>query len=77
MSIRLRLVGICCLLLLLCGVTIAGAEDLKTRNVVLITTDGLRWQEVFAGAEKALINKQHGGVADVKSIEEKFWRETP
>jgi hypothetical protein len=44
---------------------------------VLITTDGLRWQEVFTGAEKALINKQHGGVADVKGIEEKFWRENP
>lgn len=59
------------------AVTAAGADDLKTQNVVLITTDGLRWQEVFTGADKALINKQHGGVADSKSIEEKFWRETP
>jgi hypothetical protein len=55
----------------------ADAADLKTRNVVLITTDGLRWQEVFTGAEKALINKQYGGVGDVKGIEERFWRETP
>jgi hypothetical protein len=55
----------------------AGAADLKTRNIVLITTDGLRWQEVFTGAEKALINKQYGGVGDVKGIEERFWRETP
>jgi hypothetical protein len=53
------------------------AEELKTQNVVLVTTDGLRWQEVFTGAEKALINKQYGGVTDTKAIERKFWRETP
>ena len=56
---------------------IAEAGDLKTQNVVLITTDGLRWQEVFTGAEKALLNKEHGGVSDVKSVEGKFWRDTP
>jgi len=55
----------------------AGAADLKTQNVILITTDGLRWQEVFTGAEKELINKQHGGVADLKGIEARFARETP
>lgn len=65
------------LLAFLFAATLAGAADLKTQNIVLITTDGLRWQEVFAGAEKALINKQHGGVADAKAIEERFWRETP
>lgn len=63
--------------LLVLAATTIDAADLKTQNIVLITTDGLRWQEVFDGAEKALINKQHGGVADVKGIEEKFWRETP
>ncbi|MEO6245102.1 MAG: AP protein, partial [Opitutaceae bacterium] len=35
-----------------------------TKNVLLVTIDGLRWQEVFGGAEDALINKDHGGVAD-------------
>ncbi len=35
-----------------------------TRNVLLVTLDGLRWQEVFSGAEEALISKEHGGVAD-------------
>lgn len=63
--------------LLLSAASATCAADLKTENVVLITTDGLRWQEVFTGAEQELINKQHGGVADSKAIEEKFWRETP
>lgn len=62
---------------LLLATTNAGAADLKTRNIVLITTDGLRWQEVFTGAEQALINKKQGGVADEKGIEARFWRESP
>lgn len=48
-----------------------------TRNVVLVTTDGLRWQEVFRGAEESLLNKQDGGVADVNALRREFWRETP
>lgn len=54
----------------------AGAQQLKTKNILLITTDGLRWQEVFTGAEKALINKEDGGVANAKEIEAKYWRES-
>ena len=34
------------------------------KNVLLVTIDGLRWQEVFTGAEDTLLNKEHGGVAD-------------
>ncbi len=35
-----------------------------TKNVLLVTIDGLRGQEVFGGAEDALISKEHGGVSD-------------
>ncbi len=35
-----------------------------TKNVLLVTIDGLRWQEVFGGAEDALISKDHGGVGE-------------
>src|SRR3954451_25344029 len=48
-----------------------------TRNVVLVTTDGLRWQEVFRGADDALLNKKDGGVADPDALRRAFWRETP
>jgi Type I phosphodiesterase / nucleotide pyrophosphatase len=48
-----------------------------TRNVILVTTDGLRWQEVFRGADASLINKEDGGVADPDSLRRRFWRETP
>jgi hypothetical protein len=62
-------------LLSVCG--FSNAAELKTENVVLITSDGLRWQEVFTGAEKELLSKEVGGVANVKGTENKFWRETP
>jgi hypothetical protein len=48
----------------------------KTRNVFFITTDGLRWQEVFSGAEQGLMNKSNG-VAHVEALREQFWRDTP
>jgi hypothetical protein len=48
----------------------------RTKNVVLIVTDGLRWQEVFTGAERALISRA-GGVSDTTAILRDFWRESP
>lgn len=34
------------------------------RQVVLVTLDGLRWQEVFRGADDAMINPESGGIAE-------------
>ena len=34
----------------------------KTRNVVLIVSDGLRWQEMFTGADPTLLNEKNGGI---------------
>ena len=48
-----------------------------TENVILLMTDGLRWQEVFSGAEQSLLSKEPGGVKDVEGLKAKFWRETP
>ena len=55
----------------------APADTLKTQNVFLIISDGFRWQEVFNGAEPDLLNKENGGVADVRELKDRFWRETP
>src|SRR5262245_24902355 len=55
-----------------------GAEPrTATRNVILVTTDGMRWQEIFRGADASLLNEPDGGVADLESIRREFWRETP
>lgn len=54
----------------------AGESATKTHNVVLVTTDGLRPEEVFTGADEALLNKKDGGVADVDGLRREFWRPT-
>ena len=48
-----------------------------TRNVVLVTADGVRWQEVFRGADETLLNQKDGGVSDVDALRRDFWRRTP
>lgn len=47
------------------------------RTVVLIITDGLRWQELFTGADSALLTKENGGVEDTLGLRQQFWRPTP
>src|SRR5690349_1388778 len=50
----------------------------KTENVFLVTIDGMRWQEVFGGAEAAILeNKPAGRVRDLKGTRAQFWRATP
>jgi hypothetical protein len=63
------------LLPLLFAVTALAA---KTQNVVLIVSDGLRWQEVFTGAEEDLLNDKAGGswVSD-EDLRKRYWRATP
>ncbi|MDB6024856.1 MAG: putative superfamily protein [Verrucomicrobiales bacterium] len=52
------------------------AEKLKTENVFLIMCDGLRWQEVFGGADEQLLNATHGGVKDANQLRSGAWRDT-
>lgn len=46
----------------------------KTENVVLITLDGLRWQELFKGADPVLINDKNY-VGDIPQLRQLFWAE--
>ena len=47
----------------------------QTQNVILVMTDGLRWQDVFSGADAALMNKE-SGVSNVESLRRDYWRES-
>jgi Metalloenzyme superfamily len=54
------------------------AHSLKTQNVFLIVSDGLRWQEVFTGADSLLMNEEHGGIwENADTLRRAFWRATP
>ena len=44
----------------------------KTENVVLITVDGLRWQELFMGADPEIL-KNKRFVDDVAESKRAFW----
>lgn len=59
-------------LIILLALISANAFSQKTENVVLITLDGMRWQEIFGGAESRLISKNFG---DSAAITRDFWAE--
>jgi len=48
----------------------------KTRNVIFITFDGLRWEEVFYGADSLLINNDDF-TKERKSMVKDYWADTP
>jgi len=50
----------------------------KTHNVVLIVSDGLRWQEVFQGADPLLLDARTGGNwVEEPELKSRYWRATP
>ncbi len=70
-----------CLLLLIVGSTFTGvttaAEPVrKTENVVIVTLDGFRWQELFNGADESFMVANQGGVRDVPGLKEKYLRDS-
>src|SRR5215472_3466069 len=66
------------LLALLACAPLQAQSTLRTRNVVLIVSDGLRWQEVFTGADPTLLNEANGGIWDKEAdLRREFWRDDP
>ncbi len=66
------------LIALLFAAIVAG-QPYKTRNVVIVTADGLRWQDLFGGIDAGLMKEKRAGMDTdaAKAIREKFWRDTP
>ncbi|MFD0793087.1 phosphoglyceromutase [Mucilaginibacter litoreus] len=54
--------------------SVAGAQQTKTRNIIIVTLDGMRWQDVFRGADSALINSKFTN--DKEAVKKKFWAES-
>ena len=52
-----------------------GAAQAPAPNVVVITIDGLRWQEMFSGADREYFKKEKSG--EPGAAEKRFWRPTP
>jgi Type I phosphodiesterase / nucleotide pyrophosphatase len=65
-------------LLLFTAAAVHAQSAPRTRNVVLIVSDGLRWQEVFTGADPTLLNEKDGGIWDKEAdLRREFWRDDP
>ncbi|RFZ92718.1 phosphoglyceromutase [Mucilaginibacter conchicola] len=64
------------LLILLLVTLFAGAfaQSHKTQNVIIVTLDGMRWQDVFRGADSALINSKY--TDDKDEVKKQFWAQT-
>jgi hypothetical protein len=52
------------------------AADAGDRRVILVTLDGMRWQEVFGGAQETYVDPRAGGVLDVPGVRKQFLRDT-
>lgn len=53
------------------------AQPLRTENVILITADGLRHQEVFSGVDRLLLDHpDEAGIQRPGLLKETFWRDS-
>jgi hypothetical protein len=55
---------------------VAGQSARRTDRVILITLDGMRWQEVFRGADPALTRDERY-VSDTTALRAEFWADDP
>src|SRR6185436_6324409 len=60
--------------LVVCPILLLQAQAPPSRNVVIITLDGLRWQEFFGGADREYFKK--GTEGEISAAEKRFWRAT-
>lgn len=51
------------------------AQAQKTENIIIITTDGFRWQELFGGMDPAIANNKLFFQSDSAGIYKKYWAE--
>jgi type I phosphodiesterase/nucleotide pyrophosphatase len=70
-------------LFLTCAALLAAAQQntasRTVRNVLVVTMDGMRWQEVFGGMTPELLTQKEGGVSEAakKKSDERFGGPTP
>jgi hypothetical protein len=63
---------IICVTIILMATLAQAQSSLQTDNVILVTLDGLRWQELFDGADESLIGNE-AYVDDADLLKARFW----
>jgi hypothetical protein len=64
-------------LVVLAALAALPAADRKTRNLILITADGLRRQEVFTGMDPLLMREKTAHMDKADAVRNLYWAETP
>lgn len=64
------------LLLVLAALAANAESPLQTEHVILITFDGLRWQEVYTGADAKLIDDEEF-VEEPAVLRQRYWDDDP
>jgi hypothetical protein len=68
------------LVLILAAIGIGGTRPAAAPpvadRVIVVTVDGVRWQEVFGGASAELVEGKDGGAPDAKALAARFLRPT-
>jgi hypothetical protein len=75
--LRMVLTILCAIFCVASPLCAQAPADHKTQHIIFVMTDGLRWQEVFTGAEGSLMNKKNGKVTGETLLKKTYWRETP
>lgn len=68
------------LLSLLAGARAASPTETETKNVILVTLDGVRTQELFTGMDVSIARSEEdsgAGEEDLVVARERYWRSTP
>jgi hypothetical protein len=57
--------------------TCYSAFSQRAENIIIITTDGFRWQEVFSGMDSAIANNKTFNQGDSAAIFKRYWADNP
>jgi hypothetical protein len=68
----IRLVAACACALVASGGVLTQQPSSPAANVIVVTMDGLRWQEFFGGVSNDYLTQEAGRVADPAGIERRF-----
>ncbi|MGY3055118.1 hypothetical protein ACVWYG_003329 [Pedobacter sp. UYEF25] len=57
------------------ALTLQSIAQHKTKNLIVVTLDGMRWQDVYRGADSTLINSTF--TTDKDDVNKTYWASTP
>ncbi len=61
-----------------CALFLCASEAAASDNVILVTLDGVRIQELFSGMDPSLLGREEdSGIYDEEVTRSRYWRETP